>query len=84
MAYVIVDSCTKDLHCIEACPVDCIHPKQEEPGFESVSQLFIHPEECIDCAACVPVCPTNSIFPIEELLEAQKQFAEVNARHYNA
>ncbi len=84
MAYVIVDSCTKDLHCVEACPVDCIHPKQEEEAFEKVAQLFIQPEDCIDCGACVPACPTNSIYPVDELPEDQKQFVELNAKYYQA
>jgi len=39
MAYVIVDTCTKDELCVEACPVDCIHPKKDEPGFEEAPHL---------------------------------------------
>jgi ferredoxin len=72
------------MQCVDACPVDCIHPKQDESDFEKAPQLFIHPEDCIDCAACVPVCPTNSIFLLEELPEQQKHFAELNAKYYNA
>src|ERR1035438_3504533 len=46
--------------CVQACPVDCIHPKQDEASFAEVPQLYVSPDECIDCGACVPVCPTNS------------------------
>jgi ferredoxin len=84
MAYVIVDSCTKDELCIEACPVDCIHPKKDEPGFEEATQLYIQPDECIDCGACIPVCPTNSIFVLEELPAEQAHFAEKNAAYFAA
>ena len=55
MAYVITDTCTKDELCIEACPVDCIHPKKDEPQFEETKHMMIDPEACIDCGACVPV-----------------------------
>ena len=43
MAYVITDTCTKDELCVEACPVDCIHPKKDEPAFEEVKHLMIDP-----------------------------------------
>ncbi|NWF82225.1 MAG: ferredoxin family protein [Bryobacteraceae bacterium] len=82
MAYVITDTCTKDNHCIESCPVNCIHPTPEEPGYEEATQLYIHPTECIDCGACVPVCPTNSIYVLEELPADQAHFAEKNAAYY--
>ena len=65
MAYVIAEPCigTKDTACVDACPVDCIHPKKNttyddgRPTFDNVPQLYIDPVECIDCGACVPVCP---------------------------
>jgi ferredoxin len=82
MAYVIVDTCTKDKLCIEACPVDCIHPKEDETKFEEVPQLYVQPEECIDCGACVPVCPTNSIYVLDELPADRAHFADKNAAYY--
>jgi len=83
MAYVITDTCTKDEHCIETCPVNCIHPTKDEPNFETATQLYVNPVECIDCGACVPVCPTTSIFVVEELPEELKSFIEKNAAYYN-
>jgi ferredoxin len=82
MAYVIVDTCTKDELCIEACPVDCIHPKKDEGDFEAVKQMMVNPDDCIDCGACVPVCPTNSIFTLDELPADLQQFAAINAAYY--
>ena len=57
MAYVIAEPCigTKDTACVDVCPVDCIHPRKDEPEHEKVTQLYINPTECIDCGACVPV-----------------------------
>jgi NAD-dependent dihydropyrimidine dehydrogenase PreA subunit len=84
MAYVITDTCTKDALCVDACPVDCIHPKKDEAGFDETAQLFVNPADCIDCGACVPVCPTSSVFPLDELPAELAAFTEKNAAHYGA
>ena len=65
MAYVITEACTKDALCVDACPVDCIHPNKDEPDYEKVEMLFVDPQECIDCGACVPVCESNAVFPLD-------------------
>ena len=83
MAYVIIDTCTKDTECVDVCPVDCIHPRKDEAAFTEVPHLYISPADCIDCGACVPVCPANSIYPLEEVPEDKKQFIEENAKYYN-
>ncbi len=69
MAYVIAEPCigTKDSACVDACPVDCIHPKKDEAGYGESDQLFIDPVECIDCGACVPVCPVSAIYAGDDL-----------------
>ena len=82
MPHVIVDTCTKDALCVDACPTECIHPKKDDSGFEEVTQLYIDQEQCADCAACVAVCPTNSIFPAEDLPEDKKDFAQKNADYF--
>ena len=82
MAYVIVDTCTKDEHCIEACPVNCIHPTKDEGDFETTAQLWINPGECIDCGACVPVCPTNSIYMADEVPGEHPGATEKNAAYF--
>jgi ferredoxin len=81
MPFIITDPCIdeKDAACIDVCPVDCIHPRQDEPEFETVTMLYIHPEECIDCGACVPACPTAAIYDsIESTPDSQKDLIEAN------
>lgn len=84
MAYVIAEPCigTKDTACVDACPVDCIHPKKDEADFEATDQLFIDPVECIDCGACVPACPVSAIFAADDLPEKWAHFTEKNATHF--
>jgi len=84
MAYIIAEPCigTKDTACVDACPVDCIHPKQDEDNYEGANQLYIDPVECIDCGACVPVCPVTAIFAEDELPEKWEEYVKINADYY--
>ena len=84
MAYVIAEPCigTKDTACVDACPVDCIHPKKDEPAYATEELLYIDPVECIDCGACVPVCPVSAIFALDDLPEKWNAFTERNAKYY--
>ena len=82
MPFVITDPCigTKDTACVDVCPVDCIHPRKDEPEFEPATMLYIHPEECIDCGACVPACPVAAIYDsVDTTPASQKQLIEANA-----
>ncbi len=84
MAYVIAEPCigTKDSACVDVCPVDCIHPTKDEPGFAEAAQLYIHPTECIDCGLCVPACPVDAIFDENELPAQWSHYIEVNSGWY--
>ena len=86
MVYVIAEPCigTKDTACVDVCPVDCIHHKKDEANFETFEQLYIEPDECIDCGACVPACPVSAIFALEDLPEKWSRFTAVNADWYKA
>ena len=82
MAFIITDPCigTKDTACVDVCPVDCIHPRKDEPDFASTSMLYIHPEECIDCGACVPACPVSAIYDSPEATpKSQASLIEANS-----
>jgi NAD-dependent dihydropyrimidine dehydrogenase PreA subunit len=84
MAYVIAEPCigTKDTACVDACPVDCIHPKKDETGHADTEQLYIDPVECIDCGACVPVCPVSAIYAGDDLPEKWVSFQQKAADHF--
>ena len=73
MTYTIAEPCVdiKDKACIEECPVDCI--------YEGERMLYIHPDECVDCGACEPVCPVESIFYEDDVPEQWAQYTQINA-----
>ena len=86
MPFIITDPCieTKDTACVDVCPVDCIHPRKDEPEFAQMTMLYIHPEECIDCGACVPACPVAAIYEsIDATPSHQKDLIEANAIYRN-
>lgn len=84
MTRIITSKCigTKDTSCVDVCPVDCIHPKKDEAGFAGAKQLFINPDECIDCGACESACPVNAIFPEDEVPAAEKASIQLNYDHF--
>ena len=84
MAYIICEPCidTKDTACVDVCPVDCIHPRKDEPTFVAATMLYIHPDECIDCGACVPACPVEAIFPLEETPDPWIAYIAMNRDYF--
>ena len=86
MTYVIAEPCigTKDTACVDACPVDCIHPKKDEPAYATEQLLYIDPVECIDCGACVPVCPVSAIFALDDLPEKWNCFHRAERQVFRA
>ena len=64
MTHIVTRLCLRDTACTEVCPVECMvlgKPEEDWPW------LYIDPETCIDCGACVPECPYEAIFPEEEV-----------------
>ena len=77
MTYVIALPCVdvKDRACVEECPVDCI--------YEGPRSLYIHPDECVDCGACEPVCPVEAIFYEDDVPPEWKEYTQVNAEFFD-
>src|SRR5439155_5305668 len=78
MTYVIVEPCigVKDASCVDVCPVDCIHAKDED------TMYFIDPEECIDCGACEPECPVTAIFAEDAVPDQWQNYIQINADYF--
>jgi len=78
MPYIIAEPCieTKDRGCVDVCPVDCI--------YEGEDQLYIHPDECIDCGACEPECPVTAIFPEEDVPPEWKSYIDKNRVYFES
>jgi len=77
VTYVIALPCVdlKDKTCIDECPVDCI--------YEGNRMLYIHPDECVDCGACEPVCPVEAIYYKRDLPAQWKGYQAVNADFFD-
>ncbi len=84
MAYVITEPCigVKDTGCVDVCPVDAIHPRKDEMGFVAALQLYIEPDECIDCGACESECPVNAIYHEDDVPEEYSKHIALNREHY--
>jgi ferredoxin len=72
MTHVVLEACIrcKYTDCVDVCPVDCF---REGPNF-----LTIDPDECIDCAVCIPECPVNAIVPEEDVPGDQQHMIALN------
>jgi NAD-dependent dihydropyrimidine dehydrogenase PreA subunit len=70
--YIIAEPCigTKDTACVDVCPVDCIHPRKDDP------------DVCIQCGNCEPACPVTAIFTEETIPDKWKHYLQVNADWY--
>ena len=77
MTYVIAQPCVdlKDRACVDECPVDCI--------YEGKRMLYIHPDECVDCGACEPVCPVEAIFYEDDTPEQWKDYYNANVDFFD-
>jgi ferredoxin len=78
MTYVVCEPCRdcKYTDCVVVCPTDCF--------YQDDSQLYIDPNECIDCEACVPECPVEAIFHDTAVPNEWAEFVQLNAERVSA
>ncbi len=79
MTYIVTSPCVDilDQACIDVCPVDCIYLDE---GVDRM--VFIAPDECIDCAACEPVCPVVAIFAEDDVPEQETDYIPINYDYF--
>ncbi|MFC9789004.1 FAD-dependent oxidoreductase [Rhodococcus sp. NPDC127528] len=82
MTHVILGHCCKDASCVRVCPQNCIHPAPGEDGFAAAETLYIDPDSCIDCTACVEACPASAIKPEHALTSTEHRYAHRNREFF--
>ena len=73
MAMVVTAPCVgcKYTDCVVVCPMECFYGDEQ--------QLYIDPDDCIDCGACVPECPVEAIFLDADVPAKWHSFVQLNA-----
>jgi ferredoxin len=92
---VITEPCIGvcDTACVDICPVDCIHgpmpletirsiPTDERENRLAGVQMFVNPNECIECGQCIAVCPVSAIYAECDVPEQYRHYVELNARFF--
>ena len=82
MAYVITDACTKDFVCVTECATAAIAPQPSDDAAATVSQVYINPDECIDCGNCASLCAHSAIYPEADLPAEKAEFAKKNRAYF--
>ncbi len=82
MTWVITSLCQDklDMACVEVCPVDCIVVYKGDDTAAFPKQLYIDPEECINCGVCEPECPWEAIYEDEQVPDVFAADTELNAK----
>ena len=96
MASIICEPCIGvcETACVDVCPVDAINGPLSVEEIQAIKddgeeeklaevQMFIDPDECIDCGACIDECPQEAIFDEDEVPERWENFIDKNAEFYS-
>jgi ferredoxin len=73
MSHVVTDNCRlcRFTDCVTVCPVACFHA--------DAAHMYIDPDVCTDCGACVPACPVHAIYEAIDLPDEQRHWISINA-----
>lgn len=82
MAFIITAPCVADYSCLEGCPAGCIHPAPDDPDFDRVEQLYVDPAACIDCGACVDLCPVDAVFAADQVPDRWRHYVDINRDYF--
>jgi ferredoxin len=72
MTVVVTGNCSlcRFTECVEVCPASCFHADE--------NMVYVDPLECVDCMACIVVCPVNAIYAEREVPETERHWIELN------
>ncbi|AWM36246.1 Ferredoxin 1 [Gemmata obscuriglobus] len=78
MAHVVTAPCVgcRYTDCVVVCPMECFYGDER--------QLYIDPDDCIDCGACAPECPVEAIFLDGDVPAKWSDFVPLNADRVKA
>jgi ferredoxin len=78
MTFVVCEPChdCKYTDCVAVCPMECF--------YQDDMMLYIDPDDCIDCGACLPECPVAAIFPDVEVPAKWAPYVQINAERVAA
>lgn len=73
MTHVVTENCAQCRYtrCVTSCPVSCFHGDDE--------RLYIDPNMCTDCGACIALCPVEAISEEFDLGAEQEHWLAINA-----
>ncbi|MCC7486186.1 MAG: ferredoxin family protein [Burkholderiales bacterium] len=72
MAVIVTDNCEgcRFTECVKVCPVACFHGDER--------MVYIDSDACIDCCACIPVCPVQAIYLENDLPPEKAEWIGIN------